>query len=69
MRADLRCDHSERWTARDVARSAWFERSCKPSLRSHLISDVDRPQKRLIVIHKDECASRVAIMRGLFVQS
>src|SRR5258705_9983467 len=39
------------------------------SLRSHLISDVDRPQERLIVICKDECASRVAITRGLLVQS
>lgn len=39
------------------------------SLRSHLISDVDRPQERLIVICKDECASRVAITRGLVVQS
>jgi hypothetical protein len=44
-------------------------RARKPSLRSHVISDVDRPQKRLIVIHDDECASRVAITRGLFVQS
>jgi len=44
-------------------------RACKPSLRSQLISDVDRPQKRLIVIYKDECASRVAITRGLVVQS
>jgi hypothetical protein len=33
-------------------------------LRSHLISDVDRPQKLLIVIRKDECASRIAITRG-----
>ena len=39
------------------------------SLRSHLISDVDRPQERLIVICKDECASRVAITRGLVVRS
>jgi hypothetical protein len=39
------------------------------SLRSHLISDVDRPQERLIVVREDECASRVAISRGLVVQS
>jgi hypothetical protein len=39
------------------------------SLRSHLISDVDRPQERLVVICKDECASRVAITRGLLVRS
>src|SRR5258708_25742863 len=39
------------------------------SLRSYLISDVDRPQERLIVICKDECASRVAITRGLVVES
>jgi len=44
-------------------------RACKPSLRSHLISNVDRTQKRLIVIHKDERASRAAITRGLVVQS
>src|SRR5258708_23754120 len=28
------------------------------SVRSHLISDVDRPQERLIIIYKYECASR-----------
>ena len=39
------------------------------ALRSRLISDVDRPQERLIVICKDECASRVAITRGLLVRS
>ena len=38
-------------------------------LRGHLVSDVDRPQERLIVICKDEGASRVAITRGLVVRS
>ena len=38
------------------------------ALRSHLISDVDWPQERLIIICKDECASRVAITRGLLVR-
>lgn len=42
--------------------------ACKQSLRGHLISNVDRSQQRLIV-RKDECASRVAITRGLVVQS
>ena len=50
-----------------VDASAW--RCTSRSLRSHLISDVDRPQERLIVICKDECASRVAITRGLVVRS
>ena len=39
------------------------------SLRGRLISDVDRPQERLIVICQDECASRLAITRGLVVRS
>jgi hypothetical protein len=66
-------DLEERLVAAVVA--AWNEinrfrlRAYEVSLRSHLISDVDRPQKRLIVIRKDECASRVAITRGLVVQS
>lgn len=39
------------------------------SLRGRLISDVDRPQECLIVIGQDECASRLAITRGLVVRS
>ena len=53
------------WESADTGISILASRS----LRSHLISDVDRPQQRLIVICKDECASRVAITRGLVVQS
>ena len=43
-------------------------RAYEVSLGRLLISDVDRSQKRLIVIRNDECASRVAITRGLVVQ-
>jgi hypothetical protein len=69
LRGLPRMKHVAAWNGINRFSSAAGSILATRSLRSHLISDVDRPQERLIVICKDEGASRVAITRGLVVRS